>query len=305
MGNMGESFDGGNAAGGAGPGGYIYDVSDYDTYARTYNTITDVPEGSDDSAPATTGSKRTARMVDHLNDNAPFRCGTFPSGEDAGIWDIEGCDNIIETGDWYYEDHDGQGLCASCAARYDDETNAYFSRRTASDMGIGHRWQVIDTGRDIENGDRYRIWRCEDCGETAATDLDRPWDHPDEFMGDCQARWNDGVYTATRKIANQYVEKRGDKWVVTQKGTGKVLSEHDTKEKAEASFRAMMSNKHGGSRHTGAESDDGYGTYDGMNDAINGQPALFTLTSLIDVPQGTDEWDYINAYVIAYNKHSL
>ena len=61
------------------------------------------------------------------------------------------------------------------------------------------------------------------------------------------------VNGSRRKVANQYVEKRGDKWVVTQKGTGKVLSTHDTKEKAEASFRAMMVNKHGGSRKTSAK----------------------------------------------------
>lgn len=43
----------------------------------------------------------------------------------------------------------------------------------------------------------------------------------------------------------KYVKQRGDKWVITQKGTGKVLSEHDSQEKAEASFRAMMESKHG------------------------------------------------------------
>jgi hypothetical protein len=40
----------------------------------------------------------------------------------------------------------------------------------------------------------------------------------------------------------------GDGYVVTQKGTGKVLSHHDTKEDAEASFRAMMQSKHSGSK---------------------------------------------------------
>jgi hypothetical protein len=39
----------------------------------------------------------------------------------------------------------------------------------------------------------------------------------------------------------------GDGWVITQKGTGKVLSHHDSQEEAEASFRAMMQSKHGGS----------------------------------------------------------
>jgi hypothetical protein len=50
---------------------------------------------------------------------------------------------------------------------------------------------------------------------------------------------------ANEKTANQYIEKQGDSWVITQKSTGKVLSHHDSKEKAEASFRAMMQSKHG------------------------------------------------------------
>jgi len=56
--------------------------------------------------------------------------------------------------------------------------------------------------------------------------------------------YNPGSYVASR-TANKYIEKRGDKWVILQKGTGKVLSHHDSKEKAEASFRAMMQSKHG------------------------------------------------------------
>lgn len=47
------------------------------------------------------------------------------------------------------------------------------------------------------------------------------------------------------RIANQYIKQQGGKWVITQKGTGKVLSHHDSEEQAEASFRAMMQSKHG------------------------------------------------------------
>ena len=43
----------------------------------------------------------------------------------------------------------------------------------------------------------------------------------------------------------KYIKKQGDSWVVIQKGTGKVLSHHDSREKAIASFKAMMVNKHG------------------------------------------------------------
>jgi hypothetical protein len=47
------------------------------------------------------------------------------------------------------------------------------------------------------------------------------------------------------RSGNRYIKKRGGKWVILQKGTGKVLSEHESKEKAEASFRAMMASKYG------------------------------------------------------------
>lgn len=49
-----------------------------------------------------------------------------------------------------------------------------------------------------------------------------------------------------RTAEYKYVKQRGDKWVIVQKGTGKVLSTHDSKEQAEAAFRAMEMNMHGG-----------------------------------------------------------
>ena len=49
-----------------------------------------------------------------------------------------------------------------------------------------------------------------------------------------------------RRIKSKYIQKRGNKWVIIQKGTGKVLSEHATESEADASFRAMMANKYGG-----------------------------------------------------------
>lgn len=41
----------------------------------------------------------------------------------------------------------------------------------------------------------------------------------------------------------QYVHKQGEKWVITQKGTGKVLSHHDSEDDAKQAFKAMMRNK--------------------------------------------------------------
>jgi hypothetical protein len=45
---------------------------------------------------------------------------------------------------------------------------------------------------------------------------------------------------------NPYIQKRGDKFVIIQRGTGRTLSEHDTREKAEESFAAMEANIHEG-----------------------------------------------------------
>lgn len=54
---------------------------------------------------------------------------------------------------------------------------------------------------------------------------------------------------AAKTAEYQYVKPNpdGDGYVVTQKGTGKVLSHHDTEEKAIESFKAMMTHKHEGS----------------------------------------------------------
>jgi len=46
-------------------------------------------------------------------------------------------------------------------------------------------------------------------------------------------------------VANHYIRRRGSQWVIVQKGTGKVLSRHSSRAKAEASFRAMEASKHG------------------------------------------------------------
>jgi hypothetical protein len=65
--------------------------------------------------------------------------------------------------------------------------------------------------------------------------------HPDRGFRPSKPKKSGGLTIE----ANKYIKQQGGKWVITQKGTGKVLSHHDSKEKAEASFRAMEMNKHG------------------------------------------------------------
>jgi hypothetical protein len=54
----------------------------------------------------------------------------------------------------------------------------------------------------------------------------------------------------------QYVHKQGDKWVITQKGTGKVLSRHDSEDDAKQAFKAMMRNKTSAQRCTAMSAED-------------------------------------------------
>lgn len=71
------------------------------------------------------------------------------------------------------------------------------------------------------------------------------------FDGNGKRRSNAMTYSAALKAkqANQYIHQQSDgQWVITQKGTGKVLSHHDSEEKAQAAFRAMEWSKHSGSR---------------------------------------------------------
>ena len=68
----------------------------------------------------------------------------------------------------------------------------------------------------------------------------------------------------------KYIKKQGDSWVITQKGTGKVLSHHDSKEKAIESFKAMMANKHGSKTAHHHDFDDEKEHYSG--NSITGLP---------------------------------
>ncbi len=47
-----------------------------------------------------------------------------------------------------------------------------------------------------------------------------------------------------RASGNPWIRRRGSEWVIIQRGTGRVLSRHSSREKAEASFRAMERSKH-------------------------------------------------------------
>jgi hypothetical protein len=72
-------------------------------------------------------------------------------------------------------------------------------------------------------------------------------------------------YAKEKKDHYQYIKERDGKWVILQKGAGKVLSHHDTREKAISSFKAMMAHKHGSSaqlvRHPSSLTPFGYQFY--------------------------------------------
>ncbi|EJD3358018.1 hypothetical protein M1Y69_003501 [Salmonella enterica] len=60
-------------------------------------------------------------------------------------------------------------------------------------------------------------------------------------FGDFLTEW-DGLATDNKEIV-EFVEKRGDKWVVFDHTKTKVLGTHDTKADADAQLRAIEANK--------------------------------------------------------------
>lgn len=81
---------------------------------------------------------------------------------------------------------------------------------------------------------------------------------------------------AAKTAEYHYIRQNGDKWEIFQKGTGKTLSTHDSKEKAEEAFRAMMMNKHQGALRVAGYSVIYTDTRDGQQRTLNhpttGQP---------------------------------
>lgn len=171
MGNMAESFDGGSASGGGGGvGGYIYDVSDYDTYARTYNTVTDVPEGSDDSAPATTGSRKTAAVVD-------VYLAEFDSGRWFTDWSREDVDYSIilrRAGSFATSDM-GEAAAETAYAICNSYPGELFcSTIYADDVALYRR----DKNRSLSVGDAVTVdgvWYV--CGDFGWNRIDNPADY--------------------------------------------------------------------------------------------------------------------------------
>lgn len=77
------------------------------------------------------------------------------------------------------------------------------------------------------------------------------------------------VMAAQHHAEYHYVKPNpdGEGFVITQKGTGKILSHHDTREDAESAFRAMMWSKHKGARGRWKVADLATGTDDSIPSA--------------------------------------
>ena len=132
------------------------------------------------------------------------------------------------------DDEDDEEECPFCG-----ESDSPITARNVPPMGQNDM---------LHPGGPERI--CDDCWDELREEGPHGWGdpvRPEPWDFDKKVRWPRNPRRGSR-TANKYIEHRGDSWVILQKGTGKVLSHHDSKEKAEASFRAMMQSKHGSSR---------------------------------------------------------
>jgi len=115
----------------------------------------------------------------------------------------------------------------------------------AGELGIDSRDLAAIVHRLAEGGHLSRNVLVKDKGFLPMDTADLIRKSAEERGMTTELPTDNGNISLSSKTANKYIEKRGDKWVIIQKDTGKVLSHHDSKEKAEASFRAMMQSKHG------------------------------------------------------------
>lgn len=111
-------------------------------------------------------------------------------------------------------------------------------------------------GQMISAKDNHGVCAGDGCGRPVYRQ-GNTWKHLDSGLDDqhnvllhTSHPWVQQRLSGRRSAEYKYVKQRGDKWVITQKGTGKVLSEHDSQDDAEASFRAMMMHKHEGAQRT-------------------------------------------------------
>lgn len=104
--------------------------------------------------------------------------------------------------------------------------HSYFARHNVDKKGKG--W-----GKDSPGYVAWLAWGG-DAGRKWVNGIMR--DHGDN---DNESKKKEGSVV----IANQYIKHRGNKWVILNK-EGEVLSHHDSEEKAEEAFAAMMANKH-------------------------------------------------------------
>lgn len=206
--------------------------------------------------PKITASQKTAMQPLYLHplENAAYFTGVGAAGYAAiqeGVRNYK--DQKEKNNTRVYLEKSGEAQCPHCRATEDDRYTAFTHDELKKNNDGSYNLKCYDCGDKFIAGpavrksskladkDNYKI-ECGNCGKLSN----------DNVCKDC-ASSQKPEYSAkekkrTKKLANKYIEKRGDSWVILQKDTGKVLSHHDSKEKAKASFSAMMQSKHGKSQ---------------------------------------------------------
>jgi len=190
------------------------------------------------------------KLIDRKNKNKNY--DDYSNDEDGSSFGKGHVENIRPESnpyDWKEEDHKD---VQKGKRPFDWERDA--SRKLASEWDYG----------GYHGGERSS---CKNCNQRIDWNpYDKYWESGVIF-GQKDGQCPDGSFHTpmedeqghtSSRTANKYIEKRGDSWVILQKGTGKVLSHHDSKEKAEASFRAMMQSKHGSTWVTAHMADGDY-----------------------------------------------
>lgn len=156
----------------------------------------------------------------------------------------------------FVEPSEDEGTFSDHEAAWEDQSPKWDelpSNSTLDNPFSDNNWRdrTMAPGKSKQDGAQVDPHGAGDSGGTdGGEDLDKSEDGPWEELEGPTGKQSTFDFTADY----HYVKPSGGgKYKIVQKGTGKTLSEHDSKEEAEAAFRAMEMNMHGGSVEAGVK----------------------------------------------------
>jgi hypothetical protein len=129
--------------------------------------------------------------------------------------------------------------------------------KTAQDLAMKHHQFVGTIEKEIEIGTKIELEHTDDKDKAREIAIDHITEIPDYYTNkngliNMEKKLEEGQYNLIKKLLHEnsecheteYIKHRKSGWVILQKGSGEVLSTHDSCDDAHAAMRALQAHKH-------------------------------------------------------------